>query len=46
MAAGMLSTQRVGAIIAIEQRIGLNYIEGGIPLDAVLTSTSSSRSSS
>jgi diadenylate cyclase len=28
----------VGAIIAIERQIGLrNYIEGGIPLDAVLT---------
>ncbi len=38
VAAGMLSTQRVGAIIAIERQIGLrNYIEGGIPLDAVLT---------
>ena len=30
--------QRIGAIIAIERQIGLrNYIEGGIPLDAVLT---------
>src|ERR1041385_6748239 len=38
VAAGMLSTQRVGAIIAIERQIGLrNYIEGGIPLDARLT---------
>ena len=38
VAATMLSTQRVGAIIAIERQIGLrNYIEGGIPLDAVLT---------
>jgi diadenylate cyclase len=38
VAAGMLAGQRVGAIIAIEQQIGLrNYIEGGIPLDAVLT---------
>ena len=38
VAAGMLSTQRVGAIIAIERQIGLrNYIEGGIPLDSVLT---------
>jgi diadenylate cyclase len=38
VAASMLSTQRVGAIIAIERQIGLrNYIEGGIPLDAVLT---------
>ena len=34
----MLSQQRIGAIIAIERQIGLrNYIEGGIPLDAVLT---------
>ncbi len=38
VAAGMLATQRVGAIIAIERLIGLrNYIEGGIPLDAVVT---------
>jgi diadenylate cyclase len=38
VAAGLLSSQRVGAIIAIERQIGLrNYIEGGIPLDAVLT---------
>jgi diadenylate cyclase len=38
VAASMLSTQRVGAIIAIERQIGLrNYIEGGIPLDAMLT---------
>jgi diadenylate cyclase len=38
MAAGMLSAQRIGAIIAIERQIGLrNYIEGGIPLDATLT---------
>jgi diadenylate cyclase len=38
VAAGMLSTQRVGAIIAIERQIGLrSYVEGGIPLDAVLT---------
>ena len=38
VAAGLLSTQRIGAIIAIERQIGLrNYIEGGIPLDAVLT---------
>ena len=34
----MLATQRVGAIIAVERQIGLrNYIEGGIPLDAVMT---------
>jgi diadenylate cyclase len=38
VAASMLSAQRVGAIIAVERQIGLrNYIEGGIPLDAVLT---------
>jgi len=38
VAAGLLSSQRVGAIIALERQIGLrNYIEGGIPLDAVLT---------
>jgi diadenylate cyclase len=38
VAAGMLSAQRIGAIVAIERQIGLrNYIEGGISLDAVLT---------
>ena len=38
VASKMLAAQRVGAIIAIERQIGLrNYIEGGIPLDAVLT---------
>jgi diadenylate cyclase len=38
VAAKMLSSQRIGAIIALERQIGLrNYIEGGIPLDAVLT---------
>src|SRR5947207_4868812 len=38
VAASMLATQRIGAIVAIERQIGLrNYIEGGIPLDAVLT---------
>ena len=38
VATTMLSAQHVGAIIAIERQIGLrNYIEGGIPLDAVLT---------
>jgi len=38
VAASMLASQRVGAIIALERQIGLrNYIEGGIPLDAVLT---------
>jgi diadenylate cyclase len=34
----MLSSQRIGAIIAIEREIGLrNYIESGIPIDATLT---------
>src|SRR3977135_2520239 len=34
----MLSSRRIGAIIAIERQVGLrNYIEGGIPLDAMLT---------
>jgi len=38
VATSMLSSQRIGAIIAIERQVGLrNYIEGGIPLDAVLT---------
>jgi diadenylate cyclase len=38
VAAGLLASQRVGAIIAIERQIGLrSYIEGGIRLDAVLT---------
>ena len=38
VAAGMLSSQRIGAIIVIERQIGLrSYVEGGIPLDAVLT---------
>jgi uncharacterized protein (TIGR00159 family) len=38
VAASLLSAQRVGALIAVERQIGLrNYIEGGIPLDAVLT---------
>jgi diadenylate cyclase len=38
VAATMMSAQRVGAIIALERQIGLrNYIEGGIPLDAVLS---------
>ena len=37
VAAGMLASRRIGAIVAIERQIGLrNYIEGGIPLDAVL----------
>src|SRR5919106_2818822 len=34
----MLSTQKIGAIVAVEREIGLrNYIESGIPLDATLT---------
>src|SRR5919112_2795378 len=38
VAATMLSSQRTGAIIAVEREIGLrNYIESGIPLDATLT---------
>ena len=38
VATSMLSAQRIGAIVAIERQIGLrSYIEGGIPLDAVLT---------
>jgi len=38
VAASTLSARRTGAIIVVERQIGLrNYIEGGIPLDAVLT---------
>ena len=38
VAASMLASQQIGAIIAIERQIGLrNYIEGGIRLDAILT---------
>jgi diadenylate cyclase len=38
VAAKMLASQRIGAIIAVERQIGLrNYIEGGIRLDALLT---------
>src|SRR3954464_8650327 len=38
VAATMLASQKVGAIVAIEREIGLrNYIESGIPLDAELT---------
>jgi len=34
----MLSSQHIGAIIALERQVGLRtYIEGGIRLDAVLT---------
>lgn len=38
VAASTLATRRIGAIIVIERQIGLrNYIEGGIPLDAMVT---------
>ena len=38
VAATMLSSQRVGAIMAMEREIGLrNYIESGIPIDSTLT---------
>jgi diadenylate cyclase len=38
VAASTLASHQIGAIIALERQIGLrNYIEGGIPLDAVLT---------
>src|SRR4051812_20054387 len=38
VAASMLSTQRIGAIIAVERQVGMrNYIDGGISLDALLT---------
>jgi len=38
VAATMLAQQKVGAIIALEREIGLrNYIESGIPLDAIVT---------
>jgi diadenylate cyclase len=38
VASNTLSTRRVGAIIAIERQIGLRtYIEGGIPMDAIMT---------
>ena len=37
-AASSLSTRRTGALIVLERQIGLrNYIEGGIPLDALIT---------
>ena len=37
-AATTLSARRIGAIMVVERQIGLrNYIEGGIPLDALLT---------
>jgi diadenylate cyclase len=38
VAASILASHRTGAIIAIEREIGLrNYIESGIPIDAILT---------
>ena len=38
VAATALAARRTGAIIVIERQIGLrNYIEGGIPLDALIT---------
>ena len=38
MAAGVLASRQVGAIIAIERGIGLrNYVESGIPLDSRVT---------
>ena len=38
VAAGSLSARRIGAIVVLERQIGLrNYIEGGIPLDALVT---------
>src|SRR5215468_5811953 len=38
VAAGLMSAQHIGAIIAVERQVGMrNYIDGGISLDAVLT---------
>ena len=38
VAASSLASRRIGAIIVLERQIGLrNYIEGGIPLDAMVT---------
>jgi diadenylate cyclase len=38
VASGLLAARRVGAIIVVERQIGLrSYVEGGIPLDAVIT---------
>jgi diadenylate cyclase len=38
IAATTLAARRIGAIVVIERQIGLrNYIEGGIPLDAMVT---------
>jgi diadenylate cyclase len=38
IAATTLAARRIGAIVVVERQIGLrNYIEGGIPLDAMIT---------
>jgi diadenylate cyclase len=38
IAANNLAVKRIGAIVVLERQIGLrNYIEGGIPLDAMVT---------
>jgi diadenylate cyclase len=38
VAATSLAARRIGAIVVLERQIGLrNYIEGGIPLDAMVT---------
>jgi diadenylate cyclase len=38
VAASTLAARRIGALIVLERQIGLrNYIEGGIPLDAMVT---------
>jgi len=38
IAATTMATRHIGAIVVIERQIGLrNYIEGGIPLDAMVT---------
>ena len=38
VAASMLASKRIGALIAVEREIGLrNYVESGIPLDAAVT---------
>jgi len=38
VAASTLAAKRIGAIVVLERQIGLrNYIEGGIPLDAMVT---------
>ena len=38
VAATTLAARRIGAIVIVERQIGLrNYIEGGIPLDAMVT---------